>query len=98
MKEGLKMVGNVNVRNNHLSNSNASYEAKKLFQYICSIYGNKILSGQQESDWKAPADDELDYIKEKTGRLPAIRGLDYINDDYEGVNKRSIEWFQILLK
>ncbi|MGN8647514.1 glycosyl hydrolase [Gracilibacillus sp. HCP3S3_G5_1] len=88
------MVGNVNVRNNKLSNSNASYEAKKLFQYICSIYGNKILSGQQESDWKAPADDELDYIKEKTGRLPAIRGLDYINDDYEGVNKRSIEWWE----
>lgn len=90
----INLEGKINVKKNHLSNSNASYEAKKLFEYICGIYGNNILSGQQESDWKAPANDELDYIREITGKLPAIRGLDYINEDYEGVNKRSIEWWE----
>ncbi|SER48906.1 mannan endo-1,4-beta-mannosidase [Gracilibacillus ureilyticus] len=78
-----------------LSNPNAIYEAKKLFKYICSISGESILSGQQESDWKAPPNDEMEYIKGITGKLPAIRGLDYINEDYEGVNKRSIEWWEL---
>ena len=36
----------------------------------------------------------MDYILEKTGKLPAIRGLDYMSDDFEGVNRRALQWWQ----
>lgn len=35
---------------------------------------------------------EFDYIFDKTGKYPAIRGLDYMNDDFSGVNRRAKEW------
>lgn len=35
---------------------------------------------------------ELRYIQTVTGKLPAIRGLDYIHDDFEGVNRRAKAW------
>ena len=35
---------------------------------------------------------EFDYIYNNTGKYPAIRGLDYMNDDFEGVNNRAMEW------
>lgn len=37
---------------------------------------------------------EFDYIYEKTGKYPAIRGLDYMNDDFNGVNKRAADWYE----
>lgn len=82
-----------------LSNKNASPEAVKLFDYICEMYGSKIISGQQESVWTHDPvytnreQYEFDYILDKTGKLPAMRGLDYKADDYEGVNRRAIEWW-----
>lgn len=74
-----------------LTNANASEEAKKLYEYLQSIYGKKCLTGQMESVWRHP-DLEMDYILEKTGKLPAIRGLDFISNDFDGVAARSIEW------
>lgn len=62
--------------------------------YIRSIYGNYILSGQQESTWKGTPDYEMNYVKEKTDRIPVIRGLDYINQDFDGVTQRSMEWWE----
>lgn len=62
--------------------------------YIRSIYGNYILSGQQESTWKGTPDYEINYVKEKTDRIPVIRGLDYINQDFDGVTQRSMEWWE----
>lgn len=90
------MMENANERDDNLTNLNASKEAKKLFNYISSIYGKKILSGQQESGtgWRSSPNDEMDYIKAKTGKHPAIRGLDYINEDFDGVTKRSIDWWE----
>lgn len=38
-------------------------------------------------------DYEMDYILETTGKLPAMRGLDYMNNDFKGVNRRAIEWW-----
>lgn len=35
---------------------------------------------------------EFDYIYNNTGKYPAIRGLDYMNDDFNGVNRRAKEW------
>lgn len=70
-----------------------SIEATKVYEYIISATDNFVISGQQESTWISE-DYEFDYIYEKTGKYPAIRGLDYINDDFAGVNARAIKWWQ----
>ena len=77
-----------------LSNPNASEEAKRLYDLL--YYPNEdfgvALSGQQESTWMGSEDYEFSYIYERTGKTPAIRGFDYMNDDFDGVNKRAIKW------
>ncbi|MBP1560292.1 MAG: hypothetical protein J6C96_03490 [Oscillospiraceae bacterium] len=75
-----------------LSNPNASKEARALFDYICKTYRSGIISGQQESTWMGSDQYEFDYIYKNTGKYPAIRGLDYMNDDFDGVNKRAADW------
>ncbi|MBQ5331671.1 MAG: beta-mannosidase, partial [Oscillospiraceae bacterium] len=75
-----------------LSNPKASKEAKALYNYICDTYGNGIISGQQESTWMGSEQYEFEYIYENTGKYPAIRGLDYMNDDFDGVNRRAEDW------
>src|ERR1017187_1829845 len=76
-----------------LCNPEASPEAKEVYRYIASIYGKAILAGQQESTWvNRNPDDEMDYIKKVSGKLPAIRGLDYMA--YNGVTERAIAWWQ----
>lgn len=78
-----------------LSNPNASFEAQKLYYYICDINGKHILSGQQENPHPVFCDDEMNYIASVTGgKLPCIRGLDYIHDDFKGTNERSIKWYE----
>ncbi len=77
-----------------LSNSNAAKEAQALYEYITDTYRNGIISGQQESTWMGSDQYEFDYIYKNTGKYPAIRGLDYMNDDFEGVNKRAEEWYK----
>ena len=77
-----------------LSNPNASEEALVLYSYICDTYRNAIISGQQESTWMGSEQYEFDYIYEQTGKYPAIRGLDYMNDDFAGVNRRAKEWHE----
>lgn len=74
-----------------LSNPNASDSAKRLYSYLCDIYGNHILSGQQEycgshnyNSWNDPDtfikdnEAEFEYILEQTGKQPAIRGIDFL--------------------
>ena len=75
-----------------LTNPNASAAAEELYNYICETYGSAIISGQQESTWMGSDQYEFEYIYEKTGKYPAIRGLDYMNDDFKGVNKRAVDW------
>ena len=77
-----------------LSNPNATEEAKALYAYLCSLNGNAVLSGQMESTWMGSPDYEMDYIYEKTGKYPAIRGLDYMHDDFAGVNERAKKWWE----
>lgn len=36
---------------------------------------------------------EMEYIFNATGKYPAIRGLDYMNDDFQGVNQRALDWW-----
>lgn len=75
-----------------LSNKNPSEEAVSLYGYIASLDDTATLSAQQESTWMGSADYEIDYIYERTGKSPVIKGFDYMNDDFEGVNERAIQW------
>jgi Glycosyl hydrolase family 26 len=70
----------------------ASKEAKALFRYLNDMYGKKILSGQMWASWGY---DELKYIKELTGKQPAIRGMDFINTrENEAETQRAIDWWK----
>ena len=77
-----------------LSNPNASAETRMLYDYICSQFGKKIISGQQEDPRMLSHDNEIRYIKAYTDKYPAIRGLDYIHDDFTGVNERAHAWWK----
>ena len=77
---------------NKLSNPNATAEAVKLYEYICDNMGKRMISCQQESTWMDSPEYEMDYILETTGKLPAMRGLDFMNDDFDGVVTRAKEW------
>lgn len=76
-----------------LSNKNADERTQQIYQYLCNINGKKVLSAQQESTWMGSVDYEIDYVKKATSKYPAMRGLDYMNDDFYGVNQRAIDWW-----
>ncbi len=79
---------------------NATSETKSLKQYLTSVYGNHVLSGQQEiygggNDGNMEL--EFDYIHDKTGKYPAIRGFDLMNYNplygwEDGTTDRIIKW------
>ena len=75
-----------------LSNPNANTSALRTYNYLCENYGKVMLACQQESTWMGSPDYEMDHILDTTGRLPAMRGLDFMNNDFSGVVKRSKEW------
>ncbi len=75
-----------------LSNKSADKKTKKIYKYISDIYGKNMIACQQESTWMGSPDYEMDYINDNTGKLPAMRGLDFMNSDFEGVVKRAKEW------
>ena len=75
-----------------LSNAASSEKTQQVFGYLCSQYGKKLLSCQMESTWMNSPEYEMDYLLEKTGKLPAMRGLDFMNNDFEGVVRRAMEW------
>ena len=80
--------------------ANAIDSARALMSYLSSVYGEHILSGQQEIYAYGPHDfeTEFNYIEEKTGKLPAIRGFDYGNfccpafGSDDGTTDRLIAW------
>ncbi|AEV68433.1 glycosyl hydrolase [Acetivibrio clariflavus] len=86
-----------------LVNPNASDEAKSLMSYLCDIYGKHILAGQQEicgSHNYSASEAEFTYILEKTGKMPAVRGFDFMNYRGNGLGwddecaERVIEWYK----
>ena len=74
-----------------LSNPNADVNARKLYDYINEVYGTAIITCQQESTWMGSPDYEMDYIFKETGKYPAMRGLDFMHNDFDGVVERSKE-------
>ncbi len=77
-----------------LSNENAIENAVTVYNYLKEVYGTACLTGQMESTWMGSADYELNYISDNTGKLPAIRGLDFMHNDFAGVTKRTQEWWE----
>lgn len=74
-----------------LSNPDASDSAKRLYSYLCDVYGKHIIAGQQEycgehnyNSWNDPDtfikdnEEEFEYILKTTGKQPAIRGIDLL--------------------
>ena len=77
-----------------LSNPDADENAHRVYDYLCESFGKTMLSCQQESTWMGSPDYEMDIIENATGKLPAMRGLDFMNDDFEGVVERSKQWHE----
>lgn len=77
-----------------LSNPNADENTQKVYDYICDSFGTYMLSCQQESTWMSSPDYEMEIIEEAAGKLPAMRGLDFMNGDFNGVVERSKAWHE----
>ncbi len=75
-----------------LSNPNATQKTQSLYAFLCDTYGKKALAGQQESTWKGSENYEFNIIQNASGRLPVIRGLDYMGEDFSGCNRRAKAW------
>ncbi len=79
---------------------NATPETKSLKQYLTGVYGNHVISGQQEiygGGNNGNSELEFDYIHDKTGKYPAIRGFDLMNYNplygwEDGTTSRIIQW------
>lgn len=79
-----------------LSNENSIENAKILYDYLKEIYGKYCLTGQMEStnNVVGSPEYEVDYLLRHTGKLPAMRGFDFIKDDFQGVTDRALAWWQ----
>lgn len=85
-------------------NPNATQETKALMSYLVDVYGKHILSGQQElcgSHNYEASEAEFTYIKDKTGKMPAVRGFDFMNYRGNGLlwddlcAERVIDWYKV---
>ena len=59
-------------------NANADSKTRAVYTYLNSIWGSKMLSGQQDLTWQDNIDQYQRVIND-TGRAPAIMGYDYMN-------------------
>ncbi|MGN0395920.1 MAG: glycosyl hydrolase, partial [Coprococcus sp.] len=57
-------------------NENASYKTCKLLEYLQSVAGKKIVTGQHT---QTNAMEEIDYIRNLTGREPKLRGFELLS-------------------
>ncbi len=76
-----------------LSNPKATAETQSLYRFLNDTYGKHVISGQQESTWMGSEDYEFEIIRNASGKLPALRGLDYMGDDFAGCNRRAKAWY-----
>ncbi|MBD5116068.1 MAG: beta-mannanase [Ruminococcaceae bacterium] len=78
MNKLLKELEEKKVDPDCLVSSNANETTKRLFEYMKSIYGKNILSGQQ---YLQPSELEDAVYYRITNRLPAVRGYDFMDID-----------------
>lgn len=78
----------------------ATAETQILMNYLTEVYGNNIISGQQEIYGGGNDGDyelEFEWIYDLTGKYPAIRGFDFMNYNplygwEDGTTDRMIDW------
>lgn len=83
-----------------LSDSQATEETQLLMNYLTEVYGNYIISGQQEIYGSGNDGDmelEFEWLYNLTGKYPAIRGFDFMNYNplygwEDGTTDRIIDW------
>ena len=75
-----------------MNNQKATARTKVLYQLLESYAGKKMILAQQESPAKGFHDREIEWIEAVTGESPAIRGMDFIHDDFSGVTDRAKAW------
>lgn len=83
-----------------LTDSESTPETQTLMNYLTEVYGNHMISGQQEiygggNDGNSEL--EFDFIHNLTGKYPAIRGFDLMNYNplygwEDGTTDRMINW------
>ena len=61
-----------------LCNPNATDETKRLYSFMCDVYGKYIISGQYAADNRGVDSAEFSEYDYKLGKYPAIMGLDLI--------------------
>lgn len=63
--------------NGTLCNAKATAETRKVYEVLCQQYGRKTITGvMARIDWNS---DEAEYVKEWTGKYPALNCFDFIN-------------------
>ncbi|MCR5110075.1 MAG: beta-mannosidase [Ruminococcus sp.] len=80
--------------------SKATAETQALMKYLKSVYGKHVISGQQEiygGGHKNNYEWENEFLEDLTGKVPAIRGLDFMNYNplygwEDGTTERAIAW------
>ncbi|MFB5269193.1 glycosyl hydrolase [Paenibacillus enshidis] len=83
-----------------LTDSQATPETQTLMNYLTEVYGNHMISGQQEiygGGNNGNYELEFDWIHNLTGKYPAIRGFDLMNYNplygwEDGTTDRMIDW------
>lgn len=83
-----------------LTDAQATPETQLLMNYLTEVYGNHIISGQQEIYGNGNNGDselEFNWIYNFTGKYPAIRGFDFMNYNplygwEDGTTERMIDW------
>ncbi|MCI5904900.1 MAG: beta-mannosidase [Oscillospiraceae bacterium] len=77
-----------------LSNPNADENTRRLYKFLCDIYGKYSLTGQFAD--KGRSSSELERIKQATGKEFAVLGLDMMDysiaNKANGANGRAIEY------
>ena len=89
----LKELDAVKPNPDELVSKNSDKNTRELFSYLKSVYGKKALAGQQYLQKEEYED--IVYYRE-TGRLPAVRGYDFMDIDKgeksDNQVSRAIEW------
>lgn len=83
-----------------LSDPQATPATQRLMNYLTEVYGQQIISGQQEiygSGNDGNYELEFDWIYNLSGKYPAIRGFDFMNYNplygwEDGTTERMINW------
>lgn len=71
------------------ANPNTNQTARNLLCYLHEVYGEKVISGQQDCHWSASSD--VEYIAARTGgKYPAIVGGDFLYEN--AVSQATQSW------